>query len=90
MLNGIKYSRRGGTVTTTAHAEVDHIVVEVHDECGGLPPGQAEELFQPFARGDNAAANNKPGLGRGAGRGEGATIRAGRGPGWRRRRSSRG
>ena len=24
------------------------VVIEVEDECGGLPPGKAEELFQPF------------------------------------------
>ena len=33
-----------------AHTRANHVVIEVEDECGGLPPGQAEELFRPFDR----------------------------------------
>lgn len=65
VLNGIKYSRRGGTVTTTASIADDRAVIEVHDECGGLPPGMAEELFQPFVRGAKAEDRLESGLGLG-------------------------
>lgn len=48
--NAIKYSRKGGTIwvrSMTNHASVG---LDVEDQCGGLPPGKAEELFQPFTQ----------------------------------------
>lgn len=48
--NAFKFSRPKGHVvlrtdTTTATGRV---LIEVEDECGGLPEGMAEDLFQPF------------------------------------------
>ena len=48
--NAFKFSRANGHVvlrtdTTTAPGRV---LIDVEDECGGLPPGEAEELFRPF------------------------------------------
>jgi len=48
--NAFKFSRPNGhivlrTDTTTAEGRV---LIEVEDECGGLPPGRAEDLFRPF------------------------------------------
>src|SRR4029453_18659879 len=37
------------------------ILIEVEDECGGLPPGQAEDLFRPFAQ----RSSDRSGLGLG-------------------------
>ena len=34
---------RTDTATTTGR-----VLIEVEDECGGLPPGRAEDLFRPF------------------------------------------
>ena len=31
-----------------AYAQAGRILIDVEDECGGLPPGTAEALFQPF------------------------------------------
>lgn len=31
-----------------AHSEIDRILIEVEDECGGLPEGKAEQMFRPF------------------------------------------
>jgi signal transduction histidine kinase len=48
--NAFKFSRPHGHVvlkTDTASA-AGRVWIEVHDECGGLPSGQAEELFRPF------------------------------------------
>jgi signal transduction histidine kinase len=48
--NAFKFSRPGGHVvvrTDTATAE-GRVRIEVEDECGGLPPGRAEDLFRPF------------------------------------------
>jgi signal transduction histidine kinase len=59
--NGFKFSRRHGTISLSARAERDRILIEVEDECGGLPDGKAEELFQPFEQ----RSSNRIGLGLG-------------------------
>ena len=46
--NTFKFSRAGGTVTVKTHVLAGRVLIEVADECGGLPPGKAEELFRPF------------------------------------------
>ena len=46
--NAFKFTHRGGTVTLRASATEERVLIEVEDECGGLPPGKAEELFEPF------------------------------------------
>jgi signal transduction histidine kinase len=48
--NAIKFSRPGGHVVMRARAVDGHSVIEVEDECGGLPPGKEEELFRPFVQ----------------------------------------
>jgi signal transduction histidine kinase len=46
--NAFKFTPRHGHVSLTARATDDRVLLEVADECGGLPPGKAEELFLPF------------------------------------------
>ena len=46
--NAFKFSHPNGTVSLTTTATADRVFFEVEDECGGLPPGKTEELFQPF------------------------------------------
>jgi signal transduction histidine kinase len=46
--NALKFTRPHGRVSLAAHPEIDRILIEVQDECGGLPEGKAEEMFQPF------------------------------------------
>jgi K+-sensing histidine kinase KdpD len=48
--NAFKYTRPGGLVSLRTRTKADRIFIEVEDECGGLPPGKAEELFRPFER----------------------------------------
>jgi|GEM_PF-2791143 len=48
--NAIKFTKPNTTVTLRARAVDDRILVEVEDECGGLPEGKIEELFQPFSQ----------------------------------------
>jgi signal transduction histidine kinase len=48
--NAFKFTRRGGCVTLTVRATTESVFLDVEDECGGLPPGKAEELFRPFAQ----------------------------------------
>jgi signal transduction histidine kinase len=48
--NAFKFSRPKGHVvlrTDTATA-AGRVLIEVEDECGGLPPGRAKDLFRPF------------------------------------------
>jgi signal transduction histidine kinase len=42
-------------------ASGDRVLIEIEDECGGLPPGKAEELFLPFSQ----RATDRSGLGLG-------------------------
>src|ERR1700686_2765173 len=59
--NAFKFTRAGGNVSLRARKRTDRVVIEIEDECGGLPPGKAEELFHPFDR----RGDDKTGLGLG-------------------------
>jgi signal transduction histidine kinase len=43
--NAVKFTPEGGTVSTRACKRDERVLIEVEDECGGLPPGKTEELF---------------------------------------------
>ena len=49
--NAFKFSRAHGHVSLATRSTADRILIDVRDECGGLPPGKTEDLFRPFARG---------------------------------------
>jgi signal transduction histidine kinase len=59
--NGIKFTRPKTTVTLRTSASVDRVLIEVHDECGGLPDGKSAELFHPFEQ----RGSDRTGLGLG-------------------------
>ena len=59
--NAFKFSRPKGQVSLAARVVADRILIEVEDECGGLPDGKAEELFQPFEQ----RSRDRTGLGLG-------------------------
>jgi len=46
--NAFKFTGPGTTVTLRSRAASDRVLIEVEDECGGLPDGNANLLFQPF------------------------------------------
>jgi hypothetical protein len=46
--NAFEFSHARGCVTLRTTATVDRVLIQVEDECGGLPPGKAEDLFLPF------------------------------------------
>jgi signal transduction histidine kinase len=48
--NAFKFTKSGGQVCLRAYAKDERVFIEVQDECGGLPPGRADELFRPFDR----------------------------------------
>jgi signal transduction histidine kinase len=59
--NAFKFTRPRTTVTLRIGASVDRVLVEIQDECGGLPDGDVDRLFHPF---DQRSAN-RTGLGLG-------------------------
>jgi signal transduction histidine kinase len=59
--NAIKFTKPGGTVQVRTRQEGDRILVEVEDECGGLPDGKIEELFEPGVQ----KGNDRTGMGLG-------------------------
>jgi len=47
--NAFKFTRPLTSVTLTAGGSADRVLIQVQDQCGGLPAGDnAEELFRPF------------------------------------------
>jgi len=48
-------------VTLRVGASTDRVLVEVQDECGGLPAGDVTELFRPFEQ--RGADRNGIGIG---------------------------
>jgi signal transduction histidine kinase len=60
--NAVKYTRPEGSVAvrSTEHG-AGRVLIEIEDECGGLPPGAAESLFAPFVQ----ASEDRTGLGLG-------------------------
>ena len=61
--NAFKYTWPFGNVALRARGTQDRVFIEIEDECGGLPPGKAAELFQPFHQ--RAADRNDLGAGLG-------------------------
>jgi signal transduction histidine kinase len=47
--NAFRFTRSHSTVTLRVRASVDRVLIEVQDECGGLPgKGEGQELFPSF------------------------------------------
>lgn len=46
--NALKFTRLHGRIILRAYAASDRVLIEVEDECGGLPAGKEEEIFRPF------------------------------------------
>jgi signal transduction histidine kinase len=49
--NAFKFTPRGGHLDLRTSRKGDHVEISIEDECGGLPPGKAEELFGAFKQG---------------------------------------
>lgn len=46
--NAVKFTRPRGRISLAACSVADRILIEVEDECGGLPARKVEEIFRPF------------------------------------------
>ena len=59
--NAFRFTHKGTEVTLKAHAFGEEVLIEVRDNCGGLPVGSAEKMFTPFSQ----RSEDKSGLGLG-------------------------
>ena len=59
--NAFKFSRPRTTVTLRVVASAERVLIEIEDECGGLPSGNVNELFRPFEQ----RGTNRTGVGLG-------------------------
>jgi signal transduction histidine kinase len=59
--NAFKFTRKGTTVRLRASATDGRVLIEVEDECGGLPVKNAETLLRPFVQ----RGKNRSGVGLG-------------------------
>lgn len=59
--NAFKFSHPHSEINVNAYAVADRILIDVEDQCGGLPSGDAEKMFLPFTQG----AQDRSGLGLG-------------------------
>jgi signal transduction histidine kinase len=50
--NAFKFTRACTHVSLNAYAKDDRVLIEVQDQCGGLPKGKAEAMFRPFEQYD--------------------------------------
>ncbi len=48
--NAFKFTQPETEVSLNAYAAADRILIEIEDCCGGLPPGDLENLFEPFTQ----------------------------------------
>lgn len=46
--NAFKFTRTHGHVSLKAHRAGDRVLIDIEDQCGGLPAGKAEAMFLPF------------------------------------------
>jgi signal transduction histidine kinase len=63
--NALKYSPGGGPVLVRVTQESNQAVLTVDDEGIGIPEGEVDSLFRPFARGSNTPALQYAGVGLG-------------------------
>jgi signal transduction histidine kinase len=62
--NAVRHTPQDGTVTLRATSEADFVRIEVADDGDGIPPEQAERVFERFFRGgDGARSGTGAGLG---------------------------
>jgi signal transduction histidine kinase len=57
--NAFKFTRHGSQVSLNAYGRAGRVLIDVEDNCGGLPAGDPEQLFQPFTQ----SGEDKSGVG---------------------------
>lgn len=64
VVNALRHTPAGGSVTVTARREKDTAVIAVADECGGIPAAHLDRMFEP---GWSGSPSRTPGEGAGLG-----------------------
>ena len=59
--NAFKFTHPKGHISLDASSTQSRVLIDVGDQCGGLPPGKAEQLFRPFEQ----RSKDRTGLGLG-------------------------
>jgi len=61
--NAFKFTRANGAVSLAVHGTKDRVLIDVCDECGGLPAGTStENMLRPFVRGSSDSSGLGLGL----------------------------
>ena len=61
--NAIKYSAHSGQITIQSHADVNNVIVSIHDNGIGIPPAEQRDLFDRFYQVGNPLTREYDGLG---------------------------
>lgn len=48
--NAVKFTRVGGAVRLRVKETTERIIFEIEDQCGGLPEGNVQKVFDPFVQ----------------------------------------
>jgi hypothetical protein len=59
--NAFKFTRAHGHIALRTSSTAERVRIEIEDQCGGLPPGMADNLFRPFEQ----QGSDRTGLGLG-------------------------
>ena len=65
LYNAIRFTPRGGTATVSVRADGARALLEVSDTGVGIPPGEAERIFEPFVQLEAAHQQTEAGFGLG-------------------------
>ncbi len=76
LVNAIKYSPKGGTITVDIKTENDETLIAFIDEGRGIPPAKLKQIFEPFKQAEDLEAPHTGGMGSG-GVGLGLAVCAG-------------
>src|SRR5688572_4166675 len=60
--NAFRCTAHRSEVSLKVYRAGDRVMIDVEDHCGGLSPGAAEKMFQPFTQGDTESTGMGLGL----------------------------
>lgn len=61
--NAVRHSPANGIVTVSARGEGEEVIIDVHDEGGGIPVEDRQRIFERFERGNQPAHAGAPSTG---------------------------
>jgi signal transduction histidine kinase len=61
--NALRFSQPSSTTNVRAKRTEGHVLIEIEDTCGGLPPGRADDVFKPVVQRGQGETETTFGLG---------------------------